>query len=68
MLFIPYIFLAVDSVGVQEIRQGALQQLELLIHGLAPGDLTSPSRRLIRQDLVTTSTTPWIRQDHSVLF
>ena len=26
-----------------------LQQLELLIHGLAPGDLTSSSRSLIRQ-------------------
>ncbi len=49
MLLSLYAFLAVDSVGVQEIRQGALQQLELLIHGLAPGDLTSPSRRLIRQ-------------------
>jgi hypothetical protein len=49
MLFSLHTFLAVDSVGVQEIRQGALQQLELLIHGLAPGDLTSPSRRLIRQ-------------------
>jgi hypothetical protein len=42
-------YVPLDSVGVQEIRQGALQQLELLIHGLAPGDLTSPSRRLIRQ-------------------
>ncbi len=49
MLFSLYIFLALDPVGVQEIRQGALQQLELLIHGLAPGDLTSPSRRPIRQ-------------------
>ena len=33
----------------QEIRQGVLKRLELIVHGLAPGDLASQSRTLVRQ-------------------
>ena len=33
----------------KEIRQGILRQLEVLVHGLGPGDLANPHRTLIRQ-------------------
>lgn len=47
----------------QEVRQQQLRQLEVLIHGLAHNDLVAPARTLLRHDLVTTSTSPWIRKD-----
>ena len=47
----------------QEVRQQQLRQLEVLIHGLAHNDLVAPARSLLRHDLVTTSTSPWIRKD-----
>ena len=34
---------------LQEVRQGVLRQLELLVHGLGPGDLASTNRTLVRQ-------------------
>ena len=46
-----------------KIRQQQLRQLEMMIHGLSHNDLVSPSRSLLRHDLVTTSTSPWIRKD-----
>ena len=39
------------------------RQLEVLIHGLGHNDLAASSRVLLRQDLVTTSSSPWIRKD-----
>ncbi|XP_023326211.1 rho guanine nucleotide exchange factor osg-1 [Eurytemora carolleeae] len=50
----------------QEIRQGVLKRLELIVHGLAPGDLASQSRTLVRQDLVSSSTTTWIRKERCI--
>ena len=40
-----------------------VRQLEVLIHGLGHNDLAASSRALLRQDLVTTSSSPWIRKD-----
>ena len=40
-----------------------VRQLEVLIHGLGHNDLAASSRVLLRQDLVTTSSSPWIRKD-----
>ena len=42
-------------------RQQLLRQLEVLIHGLAHNDLAMAGRSLLRHDLVTTSSSPWIR-------
>lgn len=46
-----------------EVKQQQLRQLEVLIHGLAHNDLVAPARTLLRHDLVTTSSSPWIRKD-----
>ena len=60
---------AVEKESVeQESRKQQLRQLELIIHGLAHNDLVAAGRGLVRQDLVTTSSSPWRTRKDRCLF